>query len=142
MPPVSSNSARRRSASLQPKRFATPGNHQTGSIAALVTTAEPFSSSTRPSGSRRRKAIAVRISGMSMCALVTAIDGRMSQPVSSNPPNASATIAPQGSIDTIRWASVHCGYGPIGSVGEVFVRSARWRLRSAPAATASARYTP
>ena len=39
MPPVSSNSTRRRSASVQPKRLATPGSHHTGSIATFVTIA-------------------------------------------------------------------------------------------------------
>ena len=78
MPPVSSNSARRNSPSSTPKRFATPGSHQTGSIAVLVTTAEPFASRTFPSGFNRPAAIASRISGRSMCALVTAIVGRMS----------------------------------------------------------------
>ena len=78
MPPVSSNSARRRSASAHPKRFATPGSHHTGSIAAFVTTAEPFASRMRPSARRRPAAIASRTSGMSMCALVIAIVGRMS----------------------------------------------------------------
>src|ERR1700704_695714 len=56
--------------------------------------------------------------------------------------NTSATEAPQGSMDTILVASPHRGYGPIRSVGEVLVRSARWPLRRLPAATASARYTP
>src|SRR4051812_12013830 len=42
---------------------------------------------------------------------------------------------------TMRPGSVHCGYGPITSVGEVFVRSALCSRFSAPAATASARYT-
>ena len=78
MPPVSSNSARRRSASVQPNRFATPGSHHTGSIAALVTTAEPFASRMRPSACNRPAAIARCTSGMSMCALVIAIVGRMS----------------------------------------------------------------
>ena len=61
---------------------ATPGNHHTGSMATLVTTAEPLSSSTRLSvrlqGKSRWKAMAWRISGRSMCALVTAMVGRMS----------------------------------------------------------------
>ena len=78
MPPVSSNSARRRSASLTPKRLATPGSHHTGSIATLVTTADASSSSTLPSIDRRWNAIACLISGRWMCALVTAIVGRMS----------------------------------------------------------------
>ena len=78
MPPVSSNSARRRSASLTLKRSATPGSHHTGSIAILVTAAEVSSSSTVPSIARRWNAIACLISGRWMCALVTAIVGRMS----------------------------------------------------------------
>ena len=44
MPPVSSNSTRRRSVSLQPNRCATPGRYQTGSMAALVTSAAPLGS--------------------------------------------------------------------------------------------------
>jgi hypothetical protein len=39
MPPVSSNSTRRRSVSLQPKRSATAGRYHTGSTATLVTMA-------------------------------------------------------------------------------------------------------
>ena len=78
MPPVSSNSTRRRSPSSTPKRFATPGSHHTGSIAAFVTTADPFASRMRPSGASRPAAIAACTSGMSMCAFVTAIVGRMS----------------------------------------------------------------
>src|SRR5881409_3530332 len=50
--------------------------------------------------------------------------------------------APQGSMETMRSGSAHCGCGPIRSVGAVLVRSARWPRSSAPAATASARYTP
>ena len=52
MPPVSSNSTRRRSVSLQPKRCATPGRYQTGSIAALVTSAAPLGSRIWPSGTQ------------------------------------------------------------------------------------------
>jgi hypothetical protein len=78
MPPVSSNSARRRSASLTLKRWATPGSHHTGSTATLVTVALASSSSTLPSMARRWKAMACLISGRWMCALVTAMVGRMS----------------------------------------------------------------
>ena len=123
MPPVSSNSARRSSDSLQLNRRATPGSHQTGSIAVLVTTAEPFACSTLPSARSRPADIASRTSGMSMCALVTAMVGRTSYPCAISARNASATTAPYGSIDTIFVGSPHCGYGPTGSVGIVFVRS-------------------
>ena len=78
MPPVSSNSARRRSASLTLKRRATPGSHHTGSTAILVTVADASSSRMRPSMARRWKAMACLISGRWMCALVTAMVGRMS----------------------------------------------------------------
>src|SRR5438067_10082797 len=54
----------------------------------------------------------------------------------------SATDAPHGSMETMRPASPHCGYGPMRSVGAVSVRSARWPRGRLPAATASARYTP
>ena len=65
-------------AQLRSALAATPGSHQTGSIAVFVTTAEPFASRTRPSATSRPAAIAPCTSGMSMCALVTAIVGRMS----------------------------------------------------------------
>ena len=139
IPPVSSKSVRRSSASVQPKRCATPGSHHTGSTAALVTTAEPLLQSTSPSGLSRPAAIAAWTSGMLICALVTAMVGRMSMPAVIASPKTSATIAPKGSRETIRPASDHCGYGPIRSVGVVSVRSARCRGSSAPDATASAR---
>ena len=78
MPPVSSKSARRSSPSPTLKRFATPGSHQTGSIAILVTAAELSGNSTLPSTCRRWKARACLISCRWMCALVTAMVGRMS----------------------------------------------------------------
>ena len=53
--------------------------------------------------------------------------------------NTSLTMCPQGSSDTMRSGSDHCGYGPIGSAGEVSVRSGTWTGSSRPAATASAR---
>ena len=109
MPPVSSKSARRSSASLTPKRRATPGSHQTGSTAILVTAAEPSSSRMRPSGFRRWKAMAWRTSGRWMCALVTAMVGRMSMPAAICSAKTSATSAPHGSIETMRSGSDHCG---------------------------------
>src|SRR5256714_607477 len=69
MPPVSSKSARRRSASDTPKRLATPGSHHTGSIAILVTTPEVSSSSTRPSAASRRNAIPWPTTGPRAAAL-------------------------------------------------------------------------
>ena len=78
MPPVSSNSTRRSSVSLQPKRSATPGRCHTGSTAALVTSAPPEGSSTLPSGLSRPFWMASMISGRITCALVTAMVGRMS----------------------------------------------------------------
>ena len=78
MPPVSSNSTRRRSVSLQPKRLATPGRYQTGSIAALVTMAAPPAVRNLPSGFRRPVCSASITSGRITCALVTAMVGRMS----------------------------------------------------------------
>ncbi|MNT05284.1 hypothetical protein D3C72_1398990 [compost metagenome] len=41
----------------------------------------------------------------------------------------------------MRPGSLHCGYGPMTSVGAVLVRSALCSRFRAPAATASARYT-
>ena len=78
MPPVSSNSTRRRSVSLHPKRCATPGRYQTGSMAALVTSAAPLGSRMPPSGCSRPFCTASMISGRMTCALVTAMVGRMS----------------------------------------------------------------
>ena len=78
MPPVSSNSTRRRSFSEQPNRWATPGSHHTGSIAALVTIAAPPAVSTVPSAFRRPACRPSMTSGRITCALVTAMVGRMS----------------------------------------------------------------
>src|SRR5262245_63500276 len=50
-------------------------------------------------------------------------------------------MAPHGSRLTILPASPHWGNGPMTSVGDVPVRSALCSRDSAPAATASARYT-
>ena len=47
---VSANKASRNTLSETPKRFATPGRYQTGSMAALVTTEVPSSVKTVPSG--------------------------------------------------------------------------------------------
>src|SRR3954451_22478461 len=41
----------------------------------------------------------------------------------------------------MRWGSLHCGCGPTGSAGAVSVRSGFFSGSSAPAATATARYT-
>ena len=139
IPPVSSKRLRRSAASLQPKRRATPGSHQTGSMAALVTTAEPFSNSTLPSAFSLPAWIADLISGSSMWALVTAMVGRMSTPAAICSRKTSATTAPNGSSETMRSASNHDGCGPMVSVGRVSVRSARCARFSEPAATASAR---
>ncbi len=78
LPPVSSNSTRRRSASEQPKRLATPGRYQTGSIAALVTQAAPPGVRNLGSGLSRPLCSASITSGRMTCALVTAMVGRMS----------------------------------------------------------------
>ena len=78
MPPVSSNSVRRSSVSEQPKRAATPGRYQTGSIATLVTSAAPPSRRTRPSATSRPLSDRLDHLGQSMCALVIAMVGRMS----------------------------------------------------------------
>ena len=78
MPPVSSNSTRRRSVSEQPKRLATPGSHHTGSIAALVTMAAPPAVRTLPSALSRPFCSASITSGRITWALVTAMVGRMS----------------------------------------------------------------
>ena len=142
MPPVSSNSTRRRSVSVQSNRRATPGRYQTGSSAALVTRAAPLDSSTVPSGTSLPWRTASTISGRITCALVTAMVGRMSWPAANSSANTSATVAPHGSRLTILPGSLHCGYGPITSVGAVSVRSALCSRDSAPAAMASARYTP
>ena len=78
-------------------------------------------------------------SGTVRCAFVTAMVGRMSRPPAMSSANASLTMCPQGSSDTMRSGSDHGGYGPIGSAGEVSVRSGTWTGSSRPAATASAR---
>ena len=78
--PVSSNSVRRSSASVHPKRRATPGRYHTGSSATLVTTAAPESRRMTPSGRRRPASMARPISGTSTWALVMAMVGRMSKP--------------------------------------------------------------
>ena len=78
MPPVCSNSVRRRSASAQPKRRATPGRYQTGSIAAFTTTTSPAALSTAPSACSRPARTASASSGKRMWALVTAMVGWMS----------------------------------------------------------------
>src|SRR6476659_4407786 len=141
MPPVSSKSTRRRSVSLQPNRCATPGRCQTGSIAALVTSAAPPGSRIWPSGIRRPFCTASMISGTITCALVMAMVGRMSYPAARSAANTSATMAPHGSMLTILPGSLHWGNGPMTSVGVVSVRSALCSRDNAPAATASARYT-
>ena len=67
--------------------------------------------------------------------------GRMASPAANSAAKARDTTAPQGSRLTILPGSLHCGYGPISSVGAVLVRSALCCRDKAPAATASARYT-
>ena len=62
MPPVCSNRQRLRLASSTSKRSATPGSHQTGSTAILVTETSPASWTMSPSTSSRPAAIAAWIS--------------------------------------------------------------------------------
>ena len=109
IPPVSSNRTRRNCASLQPNRAATPGRCQTGSTAALVTSAAPLGNRTLPSGTSRPLAMASVTSGRMTCALVTAMVGRMSTPAAISVGNDSATEAPQGSRLTMADGSPHCG---------------------------------
>ena len=54
---------------------------------------------------------------------MTAMVGRTSSPPAISSANASLTMCPQGSKETIRSASAHCGQGPMGSAGAVSVRS-------------------
>ncbi len=117
MPAVCSNKARRSSGSATPKRRATPGRCQTGSIAILVTRTSRASVSTVPSGTSRPSATAAWISGMLMCARVTEMVGRMSSPAASSSANTSVTRWPQGSSETMAEPSAHCGKGPIGDRG-------------------------
>ncbi len=79
-----------------PKRSATPGRYQTGSIAALVTAhvavlAQDLAVGLEPPGGDRAR----MISGMSMCALVTAMVGRMSQPSARRSANTSPPDGPR-----------------------------------------------
>lgn len=75
---VSLNSACRNTCSEQPKRSAMPGRNHTGSMAAFVTRDWPSSFNTTPSGFRLPLRSDSFVSGKSMCALVTAIVGRIS----------------------------------------------------------------
>ena len=102
MPPVCSNSPRRRSVTLMPKRWATPGRYQTGSMAIFVTRTSAVSVSTVPSGVSRPARIAWAISGMLMRARVTAMVGRMSQPAAIRSWNTWLVRWPHGSSETMR----------------------------------------
>ena len=66
-----------------------------------------------PSGVSRPAAIASLSSGMLICALVTAIVGRISMPAAIRWAWSSATRWPHGSSETIRSGSAHCGCGPM-----------------------------
>ena len=70
---------------------------------------------------------------------MTAMLGRMSRPSAISDRKVSATRCPQGSMDTMRRGSVHCGKGPIFAAGYVFVKSGRRIGSSVPEDTASAR---
>ena len=139
MPPVCSNSARRRSGTAMPNRRATPGRCHTGSMATLVTRTSPARVSTSPSGTSRPARIASFSSGMLMCARVTAMLGRTSWPAAISSPNISVVMCPHGSSETMAPGSLHCGKGPMAAAGRVLVRSGRCPALSCPAATATAR---
>ena len=119
MPPVCSNRQRRRLDSATSNRSATPGSHQTGSTAILVTETSPASWTISLSTSSRPAAIAPWISGKVSRALVIAIEGRMSMPSAISSPKSCATRWPQGSSETILPGSPHCLCGPISQTGEV-----------------------
>ena len=112
--PVCSNSVRRSSASEHPKRRATPGRYHTGSIAALVTTAV--------AGVAQDDAVRPQAPGLDRLADLGHVDVglgdrdgradvvalRQVLGVRPRPPRA-----PNGSSDTMRSGSNHCGCGPI-----------------------------
>mmetsp|Transcript_23603 Transcript_23603/g.84239 ORF Transcript_23603/g.84239 Transcript_23603/m.84239 type:complete len:283 (-) Transcript_23603:1617-2465(-) len=138
---VSANKASRSVRSSTPKRRATPGRNQTGSIAAFVTTEVPDSFKTTPSALRRPSRMASLHSGSSTCALVTAIVGRMSNPFFSHGANPSEMAWPQGSMVTMLSASAHAGYGPMRAAGVVSPSLGSCELSTVPDTTARARYT-
>ena len=75
---------------LMPKRRASPGRCQTGSMAALVTRTSPFANRMLPSG-EPPAAIAATSSGILMWARVMAMVGRTSMPAAMRSAKAVAT---------------------------------------------------
>jgi len=108
-------------------------------MAILTTDKLPFGCTTAPSLGSRPADTAICISERSRRARVTAMLGRMSMPSPISGWNASATMCPQGSSETMVRAPVHCLKGPMATAGCVLVRSARRMGLSAPEETASAR---
>ena len=76
--------------SVTPKRSATPGRYQTGSMAAFVTLTSPPGCTITPSSSMRPSRMASRISCSVSLARVTAMVGRMSSPPSISARKSSA----------------------------------------------------
>ena len=91
---------------MQPKRRLISGRYHTGSTAHLVTIDWPEAMRIFPSGLSLPDAIASRHSGKSMCAFVTAMVGRISNPLSRNFPYASVIMCPKGSIEDTFLGSV------------------------------------
>ncbi len=108
-------------------------------MAALVTATSRPSCRISPSTTSRRWVTASAISGRVMRAFVTAMVGRMSTPSAIWAAKAVATLAPQGSSETIFLGSDHCGWGPKSTIGEVLVRSGRTSGFMAPELIARAR---
>eukprot|EP00553_Chaetoceros_curvisetus_P009436 CAMPEP_0204625452 /NCGR_PEP_ID=MMETSP0717-20131115/11211_1 /ASSEMBLY_ACC=CAM_ASM_000666 /TAXON_ID=230516 /ORGANISM="Chaetoceros curvisetus" /LENGTH=170 /DNA_ID=CAMNT_0051641159 /DNA_START=345 /DNA_END=857 /DNA_ORIENTATION=- len=122
--------------SVHPKRLATSGRYQTGSIAALEQIDCPDDTRIFPSGINLPAAIASLHSGRSMCAFVTAIVGRISNPLSRYLENACVVKCPKGSILAIFLGLDHEGCGPILKTGEVSLRFGTYSGFNFPAATA------
>mmetsp|Transcript_6275 Transcript_6275/g.19655 ORF Transcript_6275/g.19655 Transcript_6275/m.19655 type:complete len:205 (+) Transcript_6275:928-1542(+) len=141
MPPVCSNKDWRSVTSVSPKRFAMPGRCQTGSIAHLTPCTTLSAVSTEPSTRSRPALTASRISAIARSARAIAMLGCRSTPRSAASGKASSTLAPHGSMETIRSGCIHAGCGPMRTIGCVLASSSGLPAGRRPLATAVARCT-